>query len=81
MKKYWVMAALFCILMGAATAGGMYIGALVYKQWLGLTSEPSVTMLYAYWQRFDDLPVKMIFPLKASPAVAAFLPIAALVLI
>ena len=80
MKKYLVIAVFFCLLMVVATAGGMYIGSLIFKQWMGLASEPSITMLYTFWHYSDGLPSKMIFPLKASTTVAAIFPVFALVL-
>ena len=80
MKKYMTIEIIICLVMVVATIGGMYIGSLIFKQWMGLASEPSVTMLYTFWHYSEGLPTKMMFPLKASTTVAAFFPVAALVL-
>ena len=80
MKKFMTIAIIICLVMVVATIGGMYIGSLIFKQWMGLASEPSVTMLYTFWHYSEGLPAKMMFPLQASTTVAAFFPVAALVL-
>ncbi|MDO4641715.1 MAG: hypothetical protein Q4A84_08480 [Neisseria sp.] len=63
MKKILIPALFCCLLVGIAALGGMYLGSLVYTQWMGLKSAPSVLMLYTYWQHLHRLPPCMVFPL------------------
>ncbi|EGV36040.1 type IV secretory system conjugative DNA transfer family protein [Neisseria weaveri] len=73
MKKYLVAALLFGLLMVVAVCGGLYIGAMLYTQWLGLKTEPSVSLLFTYWNHIDQLPKGMVWRLHVSTAAAAVL--------
>nr|WP_239650721.1 type IV secretory system conjugative DNA transfer family protein [Neisseria sicca] len=68
------------VLTAAAACGGMYLGAVVYTQWLGLKTGPSVMLLPAYWAHSARLPAAMMLPLQVSTALAAAIPLAVSVL-
>ena len=80
MKKYLVAAFVFCLLMAVAVCGGLYVGAMLYTQWLGLKTEPSVSLLIKYWQHIEQLPKGMVWRLHVSSVVAALLPVFVVVL-
>lgn len=69
------------IITALAAAGGLYIGSMIYKTWLGLKAEPAVGMLWRYWQHLDQLPENMIFPLKGATVAAGLVPLLALVIV
>lgn len=80
MKKYLVAALLFSLVMAVAVFGGLYAGAMLYTQWLGLKTEPSVSLLFTYWNHIDQLPKGMVWRLHVSTAAAAVLPVLVVVL-
>ncbi|MDO1509536.1 MULTISPECIES: type IV secretory system conjugative DNA transfer family protein [unclassified Neisseria] len=81
MKKYLSTALLFGLLMVVAVCGGLYIGAMLYTEWLGLKTEPSVSLLIKYWQHIEQLPENMILWLYVSSIAAAILPVFVLVVV
>ncbi|OSI07417.1 TraG [Neisseria animaloris] len=81
MKKYLVAALLFSLVMAVAVLGGLYVGAMIYTQWLGLKTEPSVSLLIKYWQHIEQLPENMILWLYVSSIAAAILPVFVLVVV
>lgn len=81
MKKYLVAALLFGLLMVVAVCGGLYIGAMLYTQWLELKTDPSVSLLIKYWQHIERLPENMILWLYVSSIAAAILPVFVLVVV
>lgn len=80
MKKYLITVLLLSLLMGIAVGGGLYVGAVLYTQWLGLKTEPTVSLLITYWQHIEQLPKGMVWRLHVSTVAAAVLPIFILVL-
>ncbi|QEY25788.1 type IV secretory system conjugative DNA transfer family protein [Neisseria zalophi] len=80
MKKYLGMALLICLLMVLAIFSGSYIGSILYTQWLGLKTEPSISLLITYWQHIDQLPKGMVWRLHVSTLAAAILPVLVLFL-
>ncbi|HFC8517523.1 TPA: type IV secretory system conjugative DNA transfer family protein [Neisseria weaveri] len=80
MKKYLIAAFVFCLLMAVAVCGGLYVGAMLYTQWLGLKTEPSVSLLIKYWQHIEQLPKGMVWRMHVSTVAAALLPVFVVVL-
>jgi protein virD4 len=79
-RKIGISLAAAGVVTALAAAGGMYIGSMIYKTWMGLKTEPAVGMLWKYWQHIDQLPENMIFPLKAATVVAGLVPLLALMI-
>lgn len=79
-RNYLAVFGVTGVLTAAAACGGMYLGAVVYTQWLGLKTEPSVMLLPAYWAHSARLPAAMMLPLQVSTALAAAIPLAVSVL-
>ncbi len=80
-RKIGISLAAAGVVTALAAAGGMYIGSMIYKAWLGLKAEPAIGMLWKYWQHLDQLPENMIFPLKAATVAAGLVPLLALVIV
>lgn len=69
------------VLEPLALAGGFYIGAIVFTDWLSLTkTEPSVGLLFKYWQ-LNKLPEAMFFPLMISTIVSVLLGLIPLIVV
>ena len=79
-RNYLAVFGVTGVLTAAAACGGMYLGAVVYTQWLGLKTEPSVMLLPAYWAHSARLPAAMMLPLQVSTALAAAIPLVVSVL-
>ncbi|MFC3873675.1 type IV secretory system conjugative DNA transfer family protein [Neisseria musculi] len=79
-RKIGIGIAITGIVTVLSVAGGLYAAAVLYTQWLGLKTAPSVWLLVKYWQHLDQLPENMIFPLKAATAAAGLVPLLALVI-
>lgn len=61
------------VIVPLALAGGFYLGAIVFIDWLGLSkTEPAIGLLFKYWQ-LNRLPEAMFVPLAVSTGLAAFL--------
>lgn len=58
-RNYLAVFGVTGVLTAAAACGGMYLGAVVYTQWLGLKTEPSVMLLPAYWAHSARLPAEI----------------------
>lgn len=81
MNKYLVAAVVFSLLVAVAVFGGLYAGAVLYTQWLGLKTEPSASLLIKYWQHIEQLPKGMVWRLHVSTVAAAVLPVFVVVLV
>ena len=75
-KKLLTLIAVLAVTVPAALAGGLYLGSIVFAGWMKLKSEPSVWMLYRYWQYYDRLPPDYLTAFQISAALALLIPAA-----
>ena len=54
-NKFLGLLAALGIFVPLSLAGGLYLGSTVMTAWLSLKAEPSVGMLYRYWQNYGRL--------------------------
>lgn len=75
-KKLLTLIAVLTITVPAALAGGLYLGSVVFSGWMKLKTEPSVGMLYRYWQYYDRLPPDYLTAFQISAALSLLIPAA-----
>lgn len=64
-----------------ALAGGFYVGATIFTDWLDLAkTKPSVSLLFKYWQ-LGKLPEAMFLPLTVSTVVSVLLGLLPLIVV
>lgn len=80
-NKLVTLFVMLLIAVPIAAAAGLYLGSIVFAGWVGLKSEPSLTMLYRYWQVYERLPDNMILPLQTAGGIAALLVMVAVVMV
>lgn len=69
------------IVVPSALAGGFYLGAIVFIDWVGLSkTEPSIGLLLKYWQ-LNQIPEAMFTPLLISTILAVFLGLLPLIVV
>jgi TRAG protein len=73
-KKLLALIAILTVTVPAALAGGLYLGSVVFSGWMNLKTEPSVGMLYRYWQYYDRLPPDYLTAFQISAAIALLIP-------
>lgn len=75
-KKLLTLIAVLAVTVPVALAGGLYLGSVVFSGWMKLKAEPSVGMLYHYWQYYDRLPPDFLTAFQICAALALLIPAA-----
>lgn len=75
-KKLLTLLAVLAVTVPVALAGGLYLGSVVFSGWMKLKAEPSVGMLYRYWQYYDRLLPDYLTAFQISAALALLIPTA-----
>lgn len=73
-KKLLTLIAVLAVTVPVALAGGLYLGSVVFSGWMKLKAEPSVGMLYHYWQYYDHLPPDFLTAFQICAALALLIP-------
>ena len=73
-KKLLTLIAVLAVTVPVALAGGLYLGSVVFSGWMKLKAEPSVGMLYHYWQYYDRLPPDFLTAFQICAALALLIP-------
>ncbi len=73
-NKFFGLLAALGIFVPLGLAGGLYLGSTVMTAWLSLKAEPSVGMLYRYWQYYDRLKPGVQTAFEVSAFIALLIP-------
>ena len=80
-NKFLGLLAALGIFVPLSLAGGLYLGSTVMAAWLNLKAEPSVGMLYRYWQYYGRLKPDVQTAFEVSAFIALLIPAVTAVII
>lgn len=80
-NKFLGLLAALGIFVPLSLAGGLYLGSTVMTAWLSLKAEPSVGMLYRYWQNYGRLKPDVQTAFEVSAFIALLIPVVVAVII
>lgn len=80
-NKFLGLLAALVIFVPLGLAGGLYLGSTVMTAWLSLEAEPSVGMLYRYWQNYGRLKPDVQTAFEVSAFIALLIPVVVAVII